>query len=312
MVRRFPARVRPLGAVAARLSWSGFLLLVGMLLAPAAYADPAPGWGAAFPFISTDLTAGKPLVVQVIVPLCDNAQIACGRGGLGSPGNLATNLYWGARFGAKRMLDRPSSGFELVAEKTSDGRRADGWLARAVYRRWVSGSAWGMAGKRIEQILVLDAIHGAHIDRAVDRFWSAATGGASVCFRDGERQRRERVHVVGYAGHNRLMDGKRLPPAPSGAAARPRPSFVLACLSDRFFSARLRAAGSTPLVMTRAYMAPEGYAIAAAARGLGDNVSRRALRDGVVHAYAKWQRIDFRRASRLFAPAAVAGAAATP
>lgn len=305
-------RSGPHGGALRTLLWSCVLLLGGLLLTPAAQADPAGGWGSAFPFISADLTAGKPLVVQVVVPLCDNAQIACGRGGLGSPGNLATNLYWGARFGAKRMLDRPGSGFELVAEKISDGRREDGWLARAVYRRWVSGSAWGIAGKRIEQILVLDAIHGAHIDRAVDRFWSAATGGASVCFRDGERKRRERVHVVGYAGHNRLMDGKRLPPAPSGAAARPRPSFVLACLSDRFFSARLRAAGSTPLVMTRAYMAPEGYAIAAAARGLGDNVSSRQLRDGVVQAYAKWQRIDFRRASRLFAPAVAVGAAAVP
>jgi hypothetical protein len=64
--------------------------------------------------------------------------------------------------------------------------------------------------------------------------------------------------------------------------------------------------------MTRAYMAPEGYAIAAAARGRGDNVSARELRDGVVRAYAQWQRISFKRASRLFAPAAGRGPATEP
>jgi len=99
------------------------------------------------------------------------------------------------------------------------------------------------------------------------------------------------------------MDGKRLPPAPAKKSAKPLPSFVLACLSESYFSATLRRAGSTPLFMTRAYIAPEGYAIIAATRGLGNDLSVRELRDAVVRGYAKWQRVSFGTASRLFAPA---------
>jgi hypothetical protein len=78
------------------------------------------------------------------------------------------------------------------------------------------------------------------------------------------------------------------------------PSFVLACLSDRFFSAALGEAGSTPVVMTRAYMAPEGYVVEAAARAFGDNLPPAAIRDAVVGAYAHWQKIPTPTAARLF------------
>jgi hypothetical protein len=37
------------------------------------------------------------LLLEVFVPLCDSALIACGRGALGDPHSLEGNLYWGAR-----------------------------------------------------------------------------------------------------------------------------------------------------------------------------------------------------------------------
>jgi hypothetical protein len=210
------------------------------------------------------------------------------------------NLYWGALYGAKRFFDRRDSGFERV--DTDPVAATAPWLDRAVYRRWVSGASWGLEGRRVEQLVALQAAHGARIDEAVDHFWSVATGGATVGFRDGARDRQERVHVVGYAGHNRLMDGKRLPAGPSRGSSAPIPSFVFACLSDRFFSAPLRAAGSLPMVTTRAFIAPEGYAVHAAVTSLGDNAPLEGVRARVVSAYAKWQRIPTPTASRLFAP----------
>ncbi|MEQ9325198.1 MAG: hypothetical protein RIF41_38890 [Polyangiaceae bacterium] len=272
--------------------WVFTLTLLLSLLGSNVFAEADdPSWRTV---LTARVRAGEPIVVHVTVALCDNAQIACGSGGLGSPGNLRSNLYWGALFGAKRFFDRPEQGWEAIEQR----REIGGVLERAVYRRWVDGSRWGRR-RRVEQLVVLDAVHGARIDAAVKRFHRMATVGARVGLDDGEQRRNVTVSVAGYAGHNRLMDGLRLPEVEDGDRA-PVPSFVLACLSDRFFASSLRQAGSTPVVTTRAFMAPEGYAVEAAARAFGDNRRPKQIRDAVVRAYAKWQRITPRAASRLF------------
>ena len=66
-------------------------------------------------------TATPPaLEVTVVVPLCDNALIACGRPAAAAPRALDTNLYWGAMYGAERWLSR-APGFHVVA--TTDASR---------------------------------------------------------------------------------------------------------------------------------------------------------------------------------------------
>lgn len=244
--------------------------------------------------LATRVAAGGPVTVYVVVALCDNAQIACGSGGLGSPGNLRSNLYWGALFGAKRILDRPDGGWSPVAQTTP----VEGVLERAVYRRQVDGARWGRH-EAVEQLLVLDAVHGAEIDRAVTRFFHAATHGVELTIDDEDRRRRLRVDLAGYAGHNRMMDGLRLPAVPEEGRA-PIPSFVLACLSDRFFAGPLRDAGSDPLVTTRSYMAPEGYLVEAIARSFGDRRSTDEIRLAAIAAYARWQRISESIAATVF------------
>jgi hypothetical protein len=263
-------------------------------------AAPSPAdrpWSGDRPAIARDLAAGRPLVIQVLVPLCSNEQIDCGSRAAGQPGNPSKNLYWGAIFGARRFLERKGSRWERVELTSGD----DVELERAVYRRHVPRTRWRLSGSEtIEQIVVIQAIHGAAIDRAVQSFWRLASDGGSVRFVDGGTQRVERVHAVGYAGHKRLMDGLELAPrsAPTGD---PVPSFVLACHSERYFGEALRDAGSEPLVMTRALMAPEGYLLEAVLTGLGDNESRHGLRRRAVDAYARWQKLSTGQARAIFA-----------
>lgn len=276
------------------------VLLVSWVPAPSAAADAEPAlqaWSEHHPRVKSDLARGEPLVVRVVVPLCHNAQIDCGSNVAGKPGSLKTNLYWGAIFGARRFLDRKHSGWTRLEVRGP----ADGVLERVVYRRFVAAKRWGLARTEpVEQIVVLEAVHGDAIDHAVERLWSTAADGASLVFRDGERERSARVHVVGYTGHNRMMDGLRLPDA-TAKSARAVPSFVLACYSESYFSEALRRVGSRPLVMTRALMAPEGYVLDAVLRGLGENESERGLRQRAVLAYAKWQKLSPGVASGIFA-----------
>ena len=271
--------------------------------APVTAADPpvAPavvaGSGAG---IARDVREGRPIVIHVTVPLCSNAQINCGSGIAGHPDRLDTNIYWGAVFGHRRFFDRRASGFSRVDVAGVEGPR----LERVVYRRRVAAAPFGgKDGESIEQILVLDAYHGDEIDRAVGAFWRLATRGGQVRFRDGGVEREERVSVAGYAGHNRLMDGVRLPPRPGPEEqAAPIPSFVLACASEAYFGDSLRAAGSGTIVMTRALMAPEGYVLEAVVGAIGENAAPAEARRRAVAAYARWQRLSPRDAGWIFAP----------
>ncbi len=54
-------------------------------------------------------------------------------------------------------------------------------------------------------------------------------------------------------------------------------------------------------MLTRTYMAPEGYVISALATALGDNLSATAVRQRTVEAYAKWQRLTPKQAGAIFA-----------
>jgi hypothetical protein len=253
------------------------VLAAVLLPSPAAADPPAPR---------------SPLVLYITVPLCSNAQINCGSSIAGVPFDLEHNVYWGAVFGARRFFERKNSGWERV-ELT---RGAPVFLERAVYRRRVPRDA----GAPVEELVVLQAVHGDAIDQAVDHFFHMAAEGARVAFDDGGRRREEPVTVAGYAGHNRLMDGKELP-APAAGQRAPVPSFVLACASEPYFAASLRSAGSEPLVMTRTLMAPEGYLVDAIAQGLGEGLSPRALRARAVAAYARWQKLTPRAAGSIFA-----------
>ncbi len=269
------------------------MALCGVLLAGSARAEEAR-WSDEFPAVAERVAAGEPLVVRVVVPLCHNALISCGDGGLGAPGDLRHNLYWGALYGARRFFDRPGLGWESLGDQPAP----DGVLERRVYRRRVPGKVWGR-DESVEELVVLDAIHGARIDDAVGAFWRNATEGGRALIRDGGVERVVDVGIAGYAGHNRLMDGLRLPRGVHASGPR-TPSFVLACFSESYFAATLTEAGSAPLVTTTAYVAPEGYALEATVRALGDNPTKSEIRQRVIAAYAKWQNIPIATAARIF------------
>ncbi|HXK20099.1 MAG TPA: hypothetical protein VNG33_19945, partial [Polyangiaceae bacterium] len=252
-----------------------------------------------YPSIEADVAAGKPLTLLVVVPLCDSRLIRCGGQGAGDPGSLDKNLYWGRAFGARRYFEEQAKQFHRVAREVGTGPM----LEQLVYRRSVPGAPWGSA-KDVEQLVVLRAIHGGQIDAAVRDFYHYATGGAEVSFVEQGQARTVRVHAVGYAGHNRLMDvalAQIVGEAAQPGAGTALPSFVFACRSAPYFSQALASRGSIALVMTRDLMAPEGYVIEAMARGLGEHLSQAALRQRVVAAYARWQRIPERTASSVFA-----------
>src|SRR6266545_925342 len=98
------------------------LVLVVLLgLTGSASAATTDGWLSGLTDrVIADLAAGKSLVVEVHVPLCDNTIIACGNAKLGDGNNPGTNLYWSTTPGFGEWFARKGSGWSQVAVETKD------------------------------------------------------------------------------------------------------------------------------------------------------------------------------------------------
>jgi hypothetical protein len=226
------------------------------------------------------LVAAQPAVaIEVFVPLCDSALIACGPGHAGDPESLTDNLYWGAAYGAERFLAK-APGFE-VSKRTDRPYPDRPHILREVLLRRRPGP------REREVTIRLLAYSGRSIDQALVDFLGAAAG-------------QTQADVVVWAGHDRLMD---VAPPDVTRSEVAKPVVVLACVSQQFFGPVLEKIGASPLALTRSFMAPEAYlleAVAAAVASSGVAAPER-VREALVAAYAKYQRISLKAASTVFA-----------
>jgi len=237
--------------------------------------------------IAVPATAEKK-VVYVVVALCDNQHqgIVPVPAALGRGDQPETNLYWGARYGLRSVLDRSRDWEHLGAGAAP---AAEPVLQRRVYRSKTDP----------EVFLIADAFRGKSIGAAVKAFLRAAGGHPfpwPVCL-DGRKISRPDLAI--YVGHNGLMDFD--PPMVARAPGQPATAaMVLACKSRQYFAGILGGLGARPLLLTTGFMAPEAYVVEAALAGWiagekGDQIRRRAAA-----AYHRYQKCGLRAALRLF------------
>src|SRR6516162_61784 len=105
--------------LASRLAITAFACILGSGVAS---AGPADEWyDGLVDRVIRDVAAGKPVVVEVHVPLCDNNIIACGNKKLGDGDNPETNLYWSTTPGFGEWFARRGGGWKrVVARKAGD------------------------------------------------------------------------------------------------------------------------------------------------------------------------------------------------
>jgi hypothetical protein len=241
--------------------------------------------------------SGKPLVVEVFVPLCsDKRGGPCGKhDGAGEADNLDDNIYWGAIWGARRYLSRGYLGWKQLEVGAGES-----WeLERAVYSRSVNGARWGVSGT-VEQIVVLHAIHGDSGKDALSRFRDRAHSGGSVHFAG----RDEPVHVVGFMGRNPLLVNGKVPkevdlPEPSSSSGA-IPSFSIAAHSRETLGPWLSSTGSHPLLLARGPVASEAYVLQSVLDGLARDDNVWTLEQRTIKSYAKFQKISERVSALYF------------
>ena len=249
-----------------------FVLVALLVASPAAAASNEDTWlGDLTKRVVTDLAAGKPLVVEVHVPLCDNSIIPCGNARLGDGENPETNLYWSTTPGFGRWFARRGGGWkrEVLAE-TGD----KDVLTVHVYRRTVrASSAWRKAGAPATFSLevIVRAWRGTAIDRALAQY------AKDVSADDG-------AHIVAWVGHNRLMDLASFEwPAP---AKTTKGTIAIACHTAAYMEESVSASTRVPLLMTRDFLFANAAPLEGAVLAFASGGTYAQIRSDAAAAYA--------------------------
>lgn len=249
--------------------------------------------------LDADIDGGRPVVVHVVVALCDNANqgIVPVPGALGDGRKPRTNLYWGALYGLKTHLAGAAGWGRIGATRPGDRRILERVLLKTRVQR----------GERsVPVYLVADAWDGACIREAIEAFFRMAAG-RSVETIEGTDGRGPAAfsaggasHLLVYLGHNGLMEFETERPVSPDAEFPARSAAVLACSSKRYFLDGLESAGVHPLLLTTGLMAPEAYTLDAAVRSwIGAGTTEAVVR-AAARAYARYQHCGIGAAAGLF------------
>lgn len=251
-----------------------------------------------------DLAAGKPLVVEVHVPLCSNDIIRCGNPKLGDGDNPDTNLYWSTTPGFGEWFARHGSGWKRVLRQTAGATGDADVLAVHVYRRTVAApAAWRKRGvpAHYDIDIAVHAWRGSAIDRALAAFSNEVSGKAARKLVLDDKTSIDAggaAQIVAWVGHNRLMDLERFDwPKPGGVV---KGAIAIACDTAPYMEAEVASPTRVPLLMTRdllfANAAPLEATVLAFATGGGYG----EMRHDATAAYAGVQKETFQHVWGVF------------
>jgi hypothetical protein len=244
--------------------------------------------------VITDLAAGKPLVVEIHVPLCDSTIIACGNAKLGDGDNPETNLYWSTTPGFGEWFARKGSGWKRVLKQKAADTGDTDVLAVHVYRRSVIAPAsWRKRGspKQFEIDLVIHGWRGKAIDRALAAYAVDVSGAGAriVTLDDGTTiEAGGAAQLVAWVGHNRLMDLEKFDwPAPGHDS---KGAIAIACDTAPYMKAAVSAATRVPLLMTSDLLFANAAPLEAVVLAFASGGDYARIRRDAATAYAGVQR----------------------
>lgn len=291
-------------AAAAAVALAAVLAAVRAPPAAAAPSAEAEAWRADLEArVIADLAAGRPLVVQVHVPLCEKTIIPCGNARLGDGDRPAGNLYWATTEGFLGWFGRKGGGWKQVL--VSDGAAIDEprVLDLRVWRRELATpAAWRGRGApaRFTMVVVAQAWRGVEIDAALTRYAEDLYGAhrQAVALPDGTSiAAGGDAHVVAYVGHNRLMDLVSFDWR--AVAARgddvSRGVIAIACHTAPYMKDIVPGPRQVPLILTRDYMLASAAALEGAALAFARGGDYAAIRRGGAQGYADGGKKPLRR-----------------
>jgi hypothetical protein len=202
-----------------------------------------------------DLAAGRPLVVEVHVPLCDNTIIACGNPKLGDGDNPDTNLLWSTTPGFGAWFTRRGGGWTRVLhQRDAQTGNADLVVVDVHRRRLSTPATWRKRGApaTFELDVVVHGWRGKSIDKALAAYAADVSGGPARTLALSDKtvvNAGGAAQLVAWVGHNRLMDLDAFTwPKPGKAVTG---TIAIACHTAAYMEREVSASTRVPLLMTR-------------------------------------------------------------
>lgn len=259
----------------------------------------AAGWlGGLYDRAARDLAAGRPLVIQAHVALCDNSVVACGAQGDG--GDIRRNLYWTTSGGTVGWFRRQQGFWHEVYR--GPGPLPDVLEVRVYRALPAPAPAWRQRGveRRMPVYLVAYAWRGTAIDAALrayvtDLFHSSPR---PLRIEDGtELSAGGAAHIVAWVGHNRFMDwpvGEIMGLFQSerqqrDRGAAPKGLIAIACRSASYLGATAGDAQRVPMLLTNDLLFAGSHALDGAVRAFLAGEGLAEIRQSAAAAYARGQ-----------------------
>ena len=274
------------------------LLLVGAAAATEAparaqsAADASAWLTALHRDVAADLEAGRPLVVQVHVPLCDNDIIRCGNERLGDGDDPDRNLYWATSGGFRGWFGRRGSGWRLV--HTARRPAEDVLELRVWRRRFQPRGALRAAGLRraFTVYVVAHAWRGEAIGRAMAAYAGDLFGRTPrrIALEGGEViEAGGAARLVAFVGHNGWMDVDRFDWPRQDARAGRKGTIAIACITEDYLVPAVPAARRVPLLFTRSLMFAGAHSFEGAVSAFAAGGGLAAIREGAARNHAAGQ-----------------------
>ncbi len=249
--------------------------------------------------VVADVTAGKPLVVEVHVPLCESTIIACGNKKLGDGNNPDTNLYWSTTPGFGEWFARRGSGWKRMLKQTAASSGDVDILAVLVYRRSVTApAAWKKRGApaKLEIDIVVHGWRGTAIDRALAAYAADVSGSIArtLTLDDGSTlDAGGAAQIVAWVGHNRLMDVDTFQWPTPGTMTKG--AIAIACHTAAYMEESVPSATRVPLLMTRDFLFANAAPLEATVLAFASGGSYATIRLDAATAYAGVQKREVRK-----------------
>jgi hypothetical protein len=250
--------------------------------------------------VAADVTAGRPLVVEVHVPLCDNRVLRCGNGRLGDGDEPGRNLYWGTSGGFKGWFGRKGSGWRELGRLGPDGEILETriWATKVTARGALR--ARGVRGQ-VEVIVIARAWRGTSIEQAMKAYAADLFGDEARHVQVGDRAIAGggAAHLVAFVGHNGWMDVASFD-WPAGEATAVKGTVAIACLTEDYLAGPVPSPRRVPLLMTRSLLFAGAHGFEGAVSAFARGEDLRQIHLGAARAYAAGQDKPVARAFAAF------------
>ena len=241
--------------------------------------------------LSHKIEQNIPLVVHVLVPLCDNIYqgIVPTTKSLGDGFSLRTNLYWATSHGMKRYFNELTD-WKLLSSQTFQPDSVI--LERVVFEKKYEN------GTRVQ--LIADAYRGDKIENCLIDFFNALSGTLidTVCLGNDTIFTHSKADLVVYNGHNGLMDV--WVDDVINVDGVQKDAAVIACSSMYEFNEKLNYAKGYPLVMTTNSLYPGSFILEAIINNWAILEPEEKIRQSAGNAYHRIKRCGINGARNLF------------